>query len=400
MKKMKFFLPFAFLLSSASTQANLLVSTSKLLLPLLLFTGKAQVIEEKPRYTERTIFEYSCSSPQMVLDSQERPVITCYNQDIDRWQLIRCSDKVCERGNIATFLSEGGLGQLDIALDSDDIPSLAYRSEEKGGLDFVRCGDVTCASIESKSPLKTVGKALDPSIIIGSDNNPRISYYDSPSRSLKFATCNKPDCTGFVSITTVDDFNAGGNASLIFNKKGNPIMTYHTELEGGLNFLRCSTSTCAFNTVTRLLKKEDEVVLAPWVRMTRNGNPVVFYHENRTNLFKILFCKNDLCSDFDEFTVELPGFSKEKNPSYAIQLDTNDRPVFTYISAISEADCLMILSCDDFSCRTKHTKMITITPRTSDSELTMQINSENNALIVYQGYNGLRLIEIPLSDNK
>ena len=170
------------------------------------------------------------------------PVVGVRDEGLSDLLLFRCGNIACNSGNAFTNIdSSGDNGRwVSTAIGTDGLPVLSYHDAGNGNLKVLHCGNATCTSGNTTTPVDTAGDVgSHTAIAIGIDGKPIISYYDVTNGNLKVLQCGNVACSSGNDAVTVDsEGNVGQFTSLAIETDGIPVISYYDVTNGNLKVAR------------------------------------------------------------------------------------------------------------------------------------------------------------------
>jgi len=324
--------------------------------------------------------------PFITLDSSGIPVISYSNVSTNDLEIIICGNTTCSSGNtIAVIDSTGSVGQSNsIALDTSDIPVIAYRDSTNQDLKVVKCGNTTCSSgniITTVDSDDAVG--LEPSIILDVNNIPIISYFDETNSDLKVVKCGNASCSSGNLITTVDSSDSvGRHSSIALDSSDIPVISYADDTNGALKVVKCSNTSCSSgNTITTVDSTISNFVDTS-LAIDSTGLPVIAYRDFSGALLKVVKCGNSSCSSSNTIT----SIETSSVQDLSLAIDSNDIPTIVYGSNV----ILKMLECGDTSCSSGNTITV-LDDNYNTSNVSVIFDSQNEPVITYTRTGVLRI---------
>lgn len=182
------------------------------------------------------------------------PVVAYFDDTNNHLKVAKCNDATCA-GHNETISEVDGPGMdfyyVSIAVGSDGLPVISYKSEYQGTVRVCKCNDAACSGGDESivvldGPTPPVGAPT--AIAIGADNLPVIAYQDQQLDALKVAKCLDSICSPPpVAHLTIVDHPAEAVASgidIAVGTDGYPVIAYHDSTAGRLKVAKCFTRSC------------------------------------------------------------------------------------------------------------------------------------------------------------
>lgn len=176
--------------------------------------------------------------------------------------------------DIETVKSVGNCTTPSLALDSSDVPHIAYYRSWPGGNDLMYTywdGSSWSEQMVDDGWLGIVG----PSLALDSGDNPHISYYDHDDQRLRYAWWNG---SSWIS-TLLDTTTSSTSTSLTLDSSGYPHISYFGGTTPHLKYAAWDGSTWHIETVDDATKVNIYTALA----LDGSGFPHIVYYDDDTN---------------------------------------------------------------------------------------------------------------------
>lgn len=320
---------------------------------------------------------------------------------------------------VFTLDSEGDVGRgVDLSFGADGLPMLSYYDATNSNLIFLKCGDITCSSGNTRRVIETgsYGAAYSverayTSLRTGVGNNPIISYMVSTTQSYTYAySCNDTTCSSglasplasgntgaYVDMTivannrpvivsnytnmvintnaivsacpdptcpssvntTISGYGNRGAYNAIVSGTGSedtPFIAFYSISLGDLIGVKCTLAACTSSTGVTLDSTGD---VGKYVAATLNssGNPVISYYDNTNRTLKLIICPNAACTGATPVTLD----NSNNGAHSSIAISADGTPVIAYMR-LTEGDpeapvlsSLMLLKCGNATCSSGNT---------------------------------------------
>ena len=269
----------------------------------------------------------------LALDSSGNPVISYYDATNGNLKLAYCNDPNCTVSSAIVVDATTTVGQYSsLALDSNGYPVISYFREtiDGGTLKFVRCGNASCTFGNTFRNLGGGGNTdnfgLYTSIALNSANIPYIAYWDAYNTDVKLLVCGNATCGSGNDYRTPWD-GPGQWLSVAMDSSDYAVVSmYQSNLQNSdLALLRCTSAGCGSDNRT-LTKVESDGVVGEYssLALDSNGNPVISYRHSSGQL-RLVNCGNATCSSGNSF-VNLDNYVD----TTSLALDSDDYPVISY----------------------------------------------------------------------
>lgn len=237
-------------------------------------------------------------STALAIGSDDLPILSYYDGTFVDTSIrtAHCGDVSCGSGNTITLhdVGDGGLG-ISIAVGTDGLPIISYRSAGNGSLKVLHCGNVLCSAGDTITQVGTDQTlTTSTSIAIGTDGLPVIAYYSSnQDQGLKLAHCGNVECSAGNTISVVDG-GFGAWPSVAVGTDGLPVIGYQ-QGSGALKVAHCGDSSCSSGNV---FANVDAASFPAHSNITigSDGLPVVSYYGNVR--LKVAHCGDIACGAF------------------------------------------------------------------------------------------------------
>jgi hypothetical protein len=179
----------------------------------------------------------------LTLDDRGLPVMATFPRMLPRvLRIDRCSDSTCKGAVSQTVVDKtvNGSDDVEIAIDEQGFPVVAYRNSDPVEIRLLRCGNPDCSAENHISIIASeVGHNFG--LVLDSESHPVISIRQgSPVHLIR---CNDHLCDGSISAIELDP-QGYEPSHLVLDRHGNPIVAYSTRTNG-LQVTHCATPTCA-----------------------------------------------------------------------------------------------------------------------------------------------------------
>jgi hypothetical protein len=298
------------------------------------------------------------SHTSLVLDTNNRPIISYYDALAGNLKLLRCDEPSCLSSSISVPDDSDIVGMYtSLTLDKQGNPVVSYYDSANGDLKLLHCDDPGCTGDESNNiatPDTTGDVGMYTSLTLDAVGNPVISYYGSQI-GLKVLHCDDPNCDGDEStnITTPATGDVGWFSSLLLDAAGNPVIGYYNFSSGGVNILHCDDQNCTGNESKNIASPDTTSNVGPYISMALDikGNPVVSYYDSASiGGLKILHCDDQNCAGDESGNIATPiEAAGDYGLHTSIALDSNGNPIISYYDA-SKGN-FNILHCRDSNCK-------------------------------------------------
>jgi hypothetical protein len=241
---------------------------------------------------------YNAGEGSIALSSTKLPVIAV------NATLRICSTPSCESAYILRNLDAGSDAQVyaSIALTTADIPIVAYyTTTPTSALKIAICNNAICdnptiQTVDGDLGFLGVGTAKYHSISIALDSNniPIIAYWDVDDFDIKLARCNSLNCNAPI-ITTVDSGDVGASISLALTITGIPVISYYNS-NGTIRLAHCNTIACnapTFVTIDTVGTGGDHI---SQMKLTSGDIPVIAYYDSVNQNLKLAICNTLACN--------------------------------------------------------------------------------------------------------
>lgn len=223
----------------------------------------------------------------------------------------------------------GNGGYVDVELNDDGHPVLAFARENPEGLVVVECGDLSCSTSTINTPI-TTGEPTFLDLELGADGFPVIAYFEEGADDLRLLRCDDAACAGSEATTTVVSIgNVGRIVSMELNRFDHPVMAYrNSNFAGSLQIVRCNDRNCVGGGDT--VATPDAIALpgAVDLRLDDADRPVVAYHDQNSADLRILHCDDEACAGVEEPRVVVATGDVGRDAS--LVLDKNNNAIVSH----------------------------------------------------------------------
>jgi hypothetical protein len=295
----------------------------------------------------------------LVLDADGDPVISYYDSQAGKLELLHCDDPYCrgdESANIAVpDPSEIAGMHTSLALDAKGLPVISYYDSVNGQLKVLHCDDPGCRGDESgniAAPDVDGDVGLYTSLVLDAEGNPVISYYDATRSRLKILRCDDPACRGneAANIATPDPGAAGWYSSLALDAQGNPVVAYFDSAAGRIELLHCDDPKCSGDESENAVVIDSAGTVGGYLSMALDGaaNPVISYYDASNGDLKLARCVDPPCRTPESWRITALDSTADLGLYTSLALDAGERPVISYYDLTNQD--LKLLSCSDKIC--------------------------------------------------
>lgn len=195
--------------------------------------------------------------PAVAHTSDDRPVVSFYDGDLDAPRLAICATAMCDAGSTVVTLDELGSGgaNTSVAVNEFDQPVVAYRAAGSGAVKIATCGDSDCQSWDTTTLAPGEAGASNccsgqpgfgsVSVVLDSMNHPVVAYFAADGSGSKLVRCNNPTCSAFDPPVVINATGIEGDVALVVPGDDRPIVASFTGRPVfDLVLTRCSTPSC------------------------------------------------------------------------------------------------------------------------------------------------------------
>jgi hypothetical protein len=316
----------------------------------------------------------------------DNPVISYYDGTNFDLKVAHCGNPICSLNNIITTVdSTGDVGKYtSIAIGIDGNPVISYWDDTNGDLKVAHCGNPSCDSGNTVTPVDTAGFiGRHTSIAIGSDDNPVISYQDWDSFDLKVAHCGNPSCTSNNTISTVDSIGSlGESTSIAIGIDGNPVISYYDGTNDDLKVAHCGNPSCDSGNTIRAVGVQGDVGRHSSIAIGLDSNPFISYYDSTNLDLKTIHCGNMSCSGIiTQRTVDSTG---DVGRYTSTAFDKNGKSIISYYD-VTNGD-LKIVYCGDSFCEVGNTINLMDVNGNVGTHTSLTINNSDNPVISYYDF--------------
>lgn len=304
----------------------------------VFFWNTPAVLASDPRtYTKTTLVSSGINlNPVVAVNTDNLPVIAYYDEVADTVNVLRCSNAKCtEFTNIVltdTHVegTDSNIVFLDFVLDND-IPVIALTNFASNDIVLVRCTDTTCTSATTTT-LGQFSSALSYISVTMSNFGPVIAYSDASG--LMYIHCDDDTCINFDEPVNLDNNKAIAYVSMAMldNK---PLVAYQAKTGDNTTELRtvqCAQGLACTDSVKTVIDNSTSEAgyFAAATVNKRSPYGVMSYvnvnSKHDQDELKVAKCLNQGCSQFVITTVH---HAKNINNSF-IALRANGKPIVTF----------------------------------------------------------------------
>ncbi len=268
----------------------------------------------------------------IAVDSNNLATIAYHDTTNSDLKVARCSNTACSSSTLASVDITGVTGDFPaIALDASGIPVIAYEDSATVDLKIVKCGNATCTSGNTYNTVDSAGDVgTHNSIAIPADGLPVVSYADgNPNFDLKVLKCGNAACSAGNTVTTVDSAGSvGAYSSIAISLDGFPVISYQDSTNADLKVMKCGNATCTSGNTITTVDSVGSVGQYTSIAVPADGRPYISYYDTTNTNLKVLRCGNAACSSGNvATTVDSLG---DMGLYSSIALNTSDSPVVAY----------------------------------------------------------------------
>jgi hypothetical protein len=291
----------------------------------------------------------------MVLDADGFPVIAYRENNPSDIVLVTCNDVACS-GNDETFSTTfgGGTNYLSLVIGADGFPMISYYQPEETALWVMRCNDVACSGANEIVYAVDSGgtKGEYNSMTVPEDGFPVMSYTDGEADDLKVAKCTDKACSLTKTKSVVhSECNDVRHTSITIGSDGFPVISYSCNVPGtgsGLWVAKCNDPACSGDGETLSFVDDDGDVYETSIVIGDDGFPVISYRGFVNQTLKVAKC-NDLACSGDDETITVVDDRVNELAFYSNTIIGADGfPIVAYWELT--ASVLRIARCNDAAC--------------------------------------------------
>ncbi|MEE8599961.1 cell wall-binding repeat-containing protein [Euzebya tangerina] len=280
----------------------------------------------------------------LALDSDGHPVIAHRDSANDDLRLVRCDTLDCSGAQTGVAVdSDGDVGSTpSLVLDADDNPVIAYRDNDAETIQLVHCTNRSCTGSQQPRPITTAGVAYTPWVELDASGNPVVAFARG---GIQLVHCTNPNCTGPQQTETVESENSH-SPTMALDEDGNPVVAYVRGAE--LRLVACTTSDCSGAQTAQPVVTGSGVTsfYTPEIALEGGRLPAITYTEGNQRDLAVLRCLQPDCSDTPQ--PQFPDTVGEVGDHPSIALTPAGHPVISYQDSTN--DDLKVLVCTSRFC--------------------------------------------------
>ncbi|MBI2404577.1 hypothetical protein HYV22_00135, partial [Candidatus Gottesmanbacteria bacterium] len=252
--------------------------------------------------------ESTVTNTALAVTSRGTPVFAYQQTTNNRVNVTTCSDMDCNQVTVRQ-IGEGSANVLgsfiEIALDSNDNPIMAYREDTALDLWVTACSTPDCSLYTTtQDVVATNSVGHDISIAIGTDNFPRIVYHDiTATDKYVFLKCNNAQCSSPTSLTIDSGVSTtagttGPRTTIVMDSSDFSYVAYYDSTNGGgrLKFAQINNTPAIASGPTIVDDPTDNVGDAPWIDLASSGFPVIAHRNVTKTGVRLTNCGNATCT--------------------------------------------------------------------------------------------------------
>ncbi|MFN3215259.1 MAG: calcium-binding protein [Acidimicrobiales bacterium] len=282
---------------------------------------------------------------QIALDRDDRPVVAFFDAATSDLAIIHCSSRTCAGPRVINRPAGPIVveSEVSMVLDRDDRPVLAYSDSTNDQLTLLRCSDTACSDPASPVSLGPDGKAI--SLALDADDRPVVAYSPWADPQLTIVRCTSAGCAGFRTTERPDPVaDEAFFVSLTIDDQDRPVVAWNNAADGDdLRLLRCTTTSCSGAQHPTTPDADGGFVGAfANLALDGEGRPVIAY--NADNTLRVMHCTDAACIDAPRVTT----FEQARSAAWDISmvLDELGNPVVAY-RTVTDPIVLKVLRCYD-----------------------------------------------------
>lgn len=302
-----------------------------------------------------------CGAGASIRSVNQNGTVTCESDDVGGVADLPDTGAYCDQlaqpvsygpcsGLRSTVDEAGDVGQRNaIAIGADGLPVVVYNDATNTELKVLHCGNPSCTSGNTTTPLTEAQFVIGTSVAIGTDGLPLISYRDSTSFNLSAAHCGDEGCTSGNTFNQVIG-GLGNWSDVAIGTDGFPVISHMQS--GNFSIAHCGNVTCsAGNTQGSASGGASNTGIQNSVAIGADGLPVVGVRDDGFTDLLFFRCGNVSCSSGNTFTNVDSSGNVGNWVSIAIGVD--GLPIMSYYDAGNGN--LKVLHCGDAACSSGNT---------------------------------------------
>ncbi len=246
-------------------------------------------------------------------------------------------------------MSFSGEQIISLVVGTDKLPLVFYK--DGGDFNFVKCADVTCATIATQNTLFG-GDAggNDVSAVVGSDGFPAVAIYDSFRQRINFYHCTNLDCSSRDIVSIGNSFvNFGGSyLSLAVGKDGLPAIAYYDDANADVRFIHCLDLSCNTRTDTGVDTSGSNVGQQVTLAIPTDGRPVMAYYNATNDSVVFARCGEPSCTVTSKIFITTLDTTGDPGRFISMTIGNDNFPVISYRESFFNR--FLIFKCNAADC--------------------------------------------------
>lgn len=269
----------------------------------------------------------------------------------------KCSNQSCTAGTETVLVAGTNYGQWpDVVVPSDNNPVISFNNNTGGTAMVYKCSNSTCTAGSSTTIYSASASGANSKITLDSDGFPFV-IYGIDNTGLAFTNCGNAACTSGNSNGIIENYTASSFPIYTAMTRGTdnlPFMIYAFASSGHaysytLRYTKCSVDA---NCITRLggqIASSGDMPYHMAVAMGTDGNPVMVYGGATT--VKVTKCNTSGCNGGGNVTTSVMTGTGSTPGAFnpAIAVNSSNIPFLVFINSVSPSGAKLQM-CSNSSC--------------------------------------------------